>query len=201
MPKGIPNKKVQVAEVVQPSEPVEIKLIVEEVPTSPEKVEEVIPKADTVNEPEPKEETVNISKQAWEDVQKQLKMLYEVADKGRVMNYESNRIEKKPFKVQLSVYNGGIITAWQTNKDEIVRHPVTGLPVGETQEIEVKLLMPDNSTVTKTFNSYVSFSGARYDSRIECVVMGKSEDYQGKILLDLQLPDGRRINLSPSFVN
>ena len=69
--------------------------------------------------------------------QAKLKMLTEVADKGRVFSYESNiKADKKPFKIKLSVFQNGIIVGWRTVKDELVKHPTTGLTVGEHQEYE-----------------------------------------------------------------
>lgn len=146
-------------------------------------------------------ETVSISKEEWDKVQKQLKMLYEVADKGRVANYESKTVAKKLMKVKLSVHDGGLIIGWQTKRDEIIRHPVTGLPMGENQEIEVKILMPDGNILKKTFSSYVAFSNAHYDERVEANVIGKSEGYDGTVLWTLELPDGRKLEISPAFVN
>ena len=48
------------------------------------------------------------------ETQKTLAMLREVADKGRVFNYEANRAEKKPFRVQLSIWRDGVIVGWRT---------------------------------------------------------------------------------------
>ena len=147
-------------------------------------------------------ETILIPKSEWEQVQKTLEMLKSVADKGRVYNYEAGqKTDKKPKKVKLSKYDGGYIIAWETQKDELVKHPVTGATVGENQQIEVKILMPNGDTVSKVFNSYVQFSNARYDSRDECEVIGTSENYTGQIKWTLALPDGRHIELSPNFVN
>lgn len=147
-------------------------------------------------------ETVSISKTEWDNMQKTLEMLKNVADKGRVYNYESQqKTDKKLKKVKLSNYDGGYIIAWETQKDELVKHPVTGATVGENQQIQVKILMPDGDIVTRDFNSYVSFSNARYDERTEVLVAGTSEDYNGKILWTLELPDGRNLQIDPRYVN
>ena len=133
--------------------------------------------------------------------QKKLEMLYEVADKGRVFNYESQRAEKKPLRVKLSIYNGKTIIGWRTLKDELIKHPTTGLTVGEVQEYELWLLNPDGSEERTIVHGYPAFSDARYKERIECEVIGKEEDYQGNIEFDVQLPDGRKISLNSRFVN
>ena len=167
----------------------------ENIPIPPEKVEEV---SDKANEPE----TISIPKTEWEQVQKTLEMLKSVADKGRVYNYESaQKTDRKPKRVKLGKYDGGYIVAWETHKDELVKHPITGATIGENQQIQVKVLMPDGNILTKDFNSYVSFSNARYDERIEVEVVGVAEDYNGKITWTLALPDGRHITILPAFVN
>lgn len=136
-----------------------------------------------------------------EENQNKLKMLYDVADKGRVMNYESKNFSKKPFKVFLSKYNGGIITSWQVLKDELITHPVTGAKVGESQEIKVTLLNPDGTTLDKIFLNYPAFSDARYNERIECEVTGKEEDFEGRLIFKLQLPNGTILKQDARFVN
>jgi len=133
--------------------------------------------------------------------QEKLKMLYEVADKGRVFNYESQRAEKKPLRVKLSAYNGKTIIGWRTLKDELIKHPTTGLTVGEVQEYELWLLNSDGSEERTIIHGYPAFSDARYRERIECEVIGKKEDYQGNIEYDVQLPDGRKISLNSRFIN
>lgn len=147
-------------------------------------------------------ETVSIPKAEWEQVQATLKMLKDVADKGRVYNYESaQKSDKKAKRVKLSKYDGGLIIAWETQKDELVKHPVTGATVGENQQMQVKILMPNGDINKKDFNSYVSFSNARYDERVDAEVIGTSEDYNGKITWTLALPDGRNLQIDPRYVN
>ena len=158
------------------------------------KTKEVKPEA-------PKTDKIEISKAEWERTQEQLKMLTEVADKGRVMQYESNKAEKKPIKVKLALYNGGIVVGWRTIKDELVKHPTTGLTVGEVQQYELKVLDKDGNTSEVAINGYPQFSNARYDKRIEVEVVSKSEDYQGNIAFDVRLDDGRVVKIDSRFVN
>lgn|SRR3990167_1142204 len=147
---------------------------------------------------EPK--TITIPQEEWNQVQERLKMLYEVADKGRVANYENQRQGKKPFKVHLSKYLGGVIVGWRTIKDKAVYHPTTGKQVGEEQEYE--LLLDKNGTIEKVLvNGYPSFTDARYQERIECEVKGKKEDFDGKLTFDVVLPEGRVLSLDSRFVN
>lgn len=157
--------------------------------------------ASTSSVPHKKEETVQISKKEWEDVQKQLKMLYEVADKGRVHNYESQNTERKPFRVKLSVYDNKLITGWQVKRDELIKDNRTGTTIGERQEIEVKLLDAEGNASTVTFDGYASFSNARYGKRIEAEVVNRKEDYQGNASFDVKLPAGKIISMDARFVN
>lgn len=144
---------------------------------------------------------IKINRKEWEDVQKQLKMLYEVADKNRVQNYESQRAEKKPFKVKLSVFDGKIIVGWQTKRDELIRDPRTGTTIGEKQEIEIRLLDNDGNLTNAVLDGYVSFSNARYGERIDAEVINRKEDYNGNTSFDVKLPNGRTITLDARFVN
>lgn len=157
------------------------------------------PEADIVPEPAP--DVVTIDKAQWEQVQNQLKMLTAVADKGRVFNYESQKTEKKPMRIKMSVYQNKIIVGWKTIKDRSIFHPTTGKQVGEEQEYEVELLGQDNVREKIVINGYSTFGNARYDNRIECEVVGKREDYNGKIDYDVVLPDGREISINSSFIN
>ena len=171
---------------------------IEELENMPKDVSDTVTKESNKVE----SETISVSKTEWENVQKTLEMLKNVADKGRVYNYESaQKTDKKPKKVKLASHDGGLLIAWETQKDELVKHPVTGATIGENQQIQVKILMPNGETVSKDFNSYVSFSNARYDERVECEVIGTNEDYNGKITWTLALPDGRKLLIDPRYVN
>ena len=133
--------------------------------------------------------------------QEKLKALYEVSDKGRMLNYENKQAGKQPMKVKLSIYDGKLIIGWRTMKDIKIFHPTTGVQIGEEQQMEVLLLDKEGKTEKTSFNSYSSFSDARYTERIEAEVIGKKEDYQGNLSFDLLLPDGRQIELNSRFVN
>lgn len=144
-----------------------------------------------------------LEKKSVED-DKKLKLLYEVADKGRVFNYEAkenSKVSKKAMKVKLSVFNGGIITSWRVMKDQLIKHPTTGMTVGEEQEYEIIVLDPDNNLSKVTINGYPRFSDARYNERIEANIVGKSEGFDGKVTYDVELPDGRSIKLEDRFLN
>jgi len=133
--------------------------------------------------------------------QAKLKMLYEVADKNRVVNYESKATEKKSFKIKMSLFSDGIIVGWRTVRDELVKHPTTGTIVGENQEYE--LLILDNEGKIKKVNviGYPAFSNARYNERVECEVVGRKESFEGKVAFDIRIPDGRVIEVPCQFVN
>ena len=130
-----------------------------------------------------------------------IKMLEEVADKGRVFNYQSQRAEKKPIKVKLSVYDEKIITGWRTIKDTLIKHPQTGRTTGEEQQYEILLLDKKGETSKKVIDGYLAFSDARYTERIEAEVVSKKEDYSGNLSYELKLPDGRNLSLDARFIN
>ena len=151
----------------------------------------------------PENDTIKISKEEWEKVQEQLKMLHEVADKGRVFSYENQKaaLGKRTQKIKLSVYEGKILTGWATLKDMLVKSPTTGLTVNEDQQYELLLLGEDGSLSKMQIAGYAKFSNIRYDDRIEADVVSQSEDYQGKISFEVKLPDGRIIKLGSQFIN
>lgn len=146
-------------------------------------------------------ETVVVSAEEWAKTQEMLKMLYETADKGRIYNYESQQNQtKKPLKVHLSKFQDGIIVGWRTVKDQGVYHPTTGKQIGEEQEYE--LLLDKAGTIQPVvLNGYPAFSAARYTERLEAEVVGRKEDYDGKVTFDVKLPEGRTISLDARFVN
>lgn len=179
---------------------------------TPSKPEEINPDNETLPIPNPRpeildkpivqpEETVSISKKDWDDVQKQLKMLYEVADKGRIFNYENNNTEKKPIKVKVSIIQGKTLVGWRTTKDELIKHPQTGKTIGEKQEFELVLLDNVGDKTTVLVDGYEAFSNARYNERVEAEVVSKKEDWKGNYTFDIKLPDGRIIPFDSRFVN
>jgi hypothetical protein len=160
------------------------------------------PKIDKLEVKEDEQKFVKISKEDWKNVQNQLKMLYDVADKGRVFNYESQQQkDKKPVKVKLSILNGLIITGWRTLKDELFKDSRTGRTIGETQQYEVSLLDEEGKTTNVILDGYVAFSNARYDKRIEVEVVGKKEDWDGSLTFNVRLPNGRVVSLDGRCVN
>lgn len=151
---------------------------------------------------EPKQEMVTISKKDLEKIQEDLKMLHAVADQSRVFNYEAQRAgQKKPIRIKLSKYNDKLIVGWRVIKDELVKHPTTGLTVGEVQQYEVLLRDAEGNITKQTIDGYKQFSDVRYTERVECEVVGRKEDWEGKLTLDVKLPDGEIIPLDSRFVN
>ena len=136
-----------------------------------------------------------------EENQGKLSMLEAVADKGRVLSYETKKSGKKPISVKLSVFQEGLIIGWKTIKDRLILHPQTGKPVGEEQEYELTILEKDGTTRKHGINSYSEFSAARYDKQVVCPVVGKKEDYDGNLSFEVSLPDGRTITQPSQFVN
>ncbi len=149
----------------------------------------------------PEVKMVQISQDAWNQVQEKLKMLTEVADKGRVFNYESNQPQKKTMKVKVSLFNGGVIVGWRTLKDELIKHPTSGLTIGEKQEYEIKTVNSDGVESVVIVDGYPQFSNARYNERVDADVIAKKEDWQGNFDFDVRLQDGRVITLNSRFVN
>lgn len=133
---------------------------------------------------------------------KTIEMLKEVADKGRMFNYENSHTGKnKSMKVKLSVFRGQIIVGWKTNKDELVKHPTTGKTVGEIQEYEILLLDKEGKITSTIVNGYPTFTDARYTERIECEVVGKKEDFAGNLEFDVQIPEFGKQTIHSRFVN
>ena len=160
------------------------------------------PENSTSGQPVKIVDTISVSKEEWDKVQEQLKMLTAVADKGRLFNYETRQSSaKKPMKVKLSVYNDKYIIGWKTIKDELVKHPTTGATVGEQQEYELSLLSKDGTATTVVINGYPAFSNARYGDRIECDVISKAEDNYGNLDFDLVLPDGQKVRINSRYIN
>ena len=135
------------------------------------------------------------------DNQKELEMLRSVADKGRVMNYESKTVGKKSIFVKLSKHDGKIVVGWRTLKDVLVKNPTTGLTVGEEQEYELMLLDEDGKIKMMTVNGYSRFTDIRYTERISARVIGKKEDEDGNFTFTVLLPDEREIELDQRFLN
>ena len=147
---------------------------------------------------------VEVSKKEWEAVQEKLRMLEEVADKGRILNYQTkNAPTKQPITVKISEYNDKYIVGWRTKKFELGRSPTTGRTIwgGETAEYEVKFVDKEGNETTEVINGYSAFSDARYDKRVDCAVLAKKETNEGKFLYDVALPGGKVITIDLDFVN
>jgi len=183
------------------------KIKIEQFEIQKKELEKIIPNNENLPSTSKSEEVINILQNKIEELekkdienQKKLKMLYDVADKGRVFNYENTNVEKKPFKVKLSMFQGGIIIGWKTLRDELIKNFITGLTVGESQEYEL-LLDKEGQIETIKVSGYVAFSNARYNERIEAEVIGRKEDYNGKLEFEIKLPNGRQILMDAKFVN
>lgn len=130
------------------------------------------------------------------------RMIRTVGDAGRIMNFDNAKDKgKKPMRVKVSQYNGGLIIGWRTVKDELIKHPMTGRTAGEEQQYEVLIQMP-NGEINKTLiNGYLTFSEARYNDRIDGEVIGRKEDWSGNLTFEIMLGDGRKLELDSRFVN
>src|SRR3972149_8916042 len=60
-----------------------------------------------------------------------IKMLYDVADKGRVFNYENKKLNKKPIIIKLALYKDGVIRGLKAIKAMLIQYPRIGLTIGE----------------------------------------------------------------------
>ena len=149
------------------------------------------------------DDTIKISRDEWNKVQEQLVMLRDVADKGRVFSYESQKAAtgKKAKKIKLSVFDGKFVIGWATLKDNLIKSSSTGLVVSEEQQYEILLLAPDDSISKAKIDSYSRFTDVRYGERVEVDVLGQTEDYDGRITFTVKLPDGREIKLGSQFLN
>lgn len=154
-----------------------------------------------IEKSKPEEGIVKISKADWENVQEQLKMLKEVADKGRIYNYESQRPGVKSLKIKLSVFKDQVVIGWRTLKDELIKDSRTGATVGESQQYELKLLDKEGNVNNVVIDGYENFSNARYSQRIDAEVIAKKESWDGNQTFDVKLNDNRTIQLDSRFVN
>ncbi len=154
-----------------------------------------------------KEETkiVQIPETEWLKIQDQLKMLYDVADKGRLYSYENQRVAKKSIKVKLTTFQDKFIISWNMLKDIPIYHPTTGEQVGEEQKIEITLLDKDGTETKQIIDGYKRFSDIRYNKRVECEVVSKKEYLNEKgeteYSFEVRLPDDRVIILPQALVN
>lgn len=151
-----------------------------------------------------KEEDIKISQKDWKVLQEKLKMLEEVADKGRIFDYQSkNAPTKHPLSVKVSVYNDKYIIGWRTLKFELGRNPQTGRTTfaGETAEYEIKLLDNEGVESTEKISGYNAFSDARYDKRVECPVLSKKESANGELFYEVSLPNGKSYDFNGRFIN
>lgn len=130
-------------------------------------------------------------------------MLEDVADKGRVLNYQSkNNPGKKEMRANISIVgNNSYLVGWRTMKDELIKHPTSGLTIGESQEFELMILKEDDTLEKITVNGYPAFSNTRYDKRVEVEVISKEEDFDGNVKFKVKLPDGRIIGMRAEFLN
>ena len=151
--------------------------------------------------PKPVVEKVEVSKDALDKLIAKVEMLEAVADKGRVFNYKNKRATKKPMTIKLSVYEDKYLIGWRNAKDIIKYHPMTGVPVGEEQQMEIILLDKEGKTTKEMINSYTRFSDIKYEERVDCEVLSKSEDFDGNWNYEVKLPSGQTIKLASQFVN
>lgn len=152
--------------------------------------------------PEPEPTDVQKLLETVEKQAEQIKMLTEVADRGRMLNYQAKKDPtKKPMKVSLSIHEDKIVIGWRTIKDILKYNPLTGNISGEVQEYEILLLDKEGKISKGTVNGYLRFSDIRYSERIEVEVVGKKEDYDGKIEYEVLLPDERQIIIDARFIN
>ena len=147
---------------------------------------------------------ISIPQAEWDKMQEQLKMLTEVADKGRILSYQTkNANNKKPVTVKVSIYDDKYIIGWKTLKFELGRNPQTGKAIwgGETAEYEVKLMDKEGAESTEILRGYSAFSDAKYDNRIECAILSKKETAEGELLFEVALPNNKTVLLESKFLN
>lgn len=133
--------------------------------------------------------------------QEKLRMLEDVADKGRLLSYQTRKSNKQPMRAHLALYKDQYVVGWRTVKDKLISHPTTGATVGEEQEYELILLDAKGNMNKETVVGYPQFSEIRYADRVECDIVGKKEDFEGNLSFDVVLPDGRQIELAGQFLN
>ena len=147
---------------------------------------------------------MEITQENWEALQNKLKMLEDVADKGRILNYQTQQSkDKKPITVKMSVFNDKYIIGWKTLKFELGRNPLTGRAIwgGETAEYEINLMDKEGNESTEVISGYSAFSDAKYNERVECAVIAKKENMNGQLTYEVALPNGKTIELESWAIN
>jgi len=150
------------------------------------------------------EKNIEISQTQWNEMQEKLRMLEEVADKSRLLNYQLKQAPtKKPITVKISVFQDKYIVGWKTLKFELGRNPATGRAIwgGEQAEYEVDLVDKEGEYTKEVLTGYNAFSDARYEKRIECPVVSKKETASGEMLFEVSLPGGKSVEMQDKFIN
>jgi len=139
------------------------------------------------------EEQVTISKSRLDAFEEKMAMLEEVADKGRLANYQSKQGINKTKIVKLSTIDNKIITSWKSIKDEVFK--INGV-WREDQQIEV--FYSDGTSEKITLSDFT-----RRTVKIKCEVKSSTNSVENNKTVTMLNVDfqGSDITIDVNFVN
>ena len=124
-------------------------------------------------------------------IEKENKMLKEIADKGRLAQWETNNKGDVAKIYRMSEYQGKVITSWEMKKNRVWKDE-KGL-WKEQQEIEINT--EDGQTLTLPYIEFVTNT-----QKIEASLLSTETKGQ-KTYLTLDVGGGKKITLDSVFIN
>lgn len=128
-----------------------------------------------------------------------IKMLTEVADKGRILHYNSTQGKKQEgteVKLSTIMHEGKqkVVVAWRTTENEVFQDPLT-MVWKEKQTIE--FILEDNTIVSLPFLGL-----ADKLTKIKATVVGRTiNDSDGGTTLKVEAENGKTYLIDVQFVN
>lgn len=128
-----------------------------------------------------------------EKQEKDISILREAADKGRLGRIEDLRNQGKLIKTaRMSVYNGQIVKGWVKVKDDVYIDSEGRL---HEQQV-VRLFLEDDSTPELDYRSF-----SRLLTKIEGEVVEEGKDKDGNSNVTILFPDGKKLKTDVIFIN
>lgn len=126
-----------------------------------------------------------------------LTRLETAANVARLHSFDQANVKLGPSRIRISRYEGKIIIAWKSIRNESWRNPDTG----RLQSIQnYRIFLEDGRTFDVA--NYQDFSDIRYYDQIECESIGKQKGEGGRIIFKLRRRDtGKEFYIDSSFVN
>lgn len=128
-------------------------------------------------------------------IKEQGELLKATADKGRLDFFEGKKVKKIKPTYKVSTIGGKIVVGWKMVKDEVFQDPTSNI-MRVTQVYEFTL----EDGKTESIVGYNNFANMQYASQIVGEEIARKEDENG-VVLTLQFPDGRNVEIDSRFVN